>query len=398
MGIRRWIVVFTIGVIVLLAIFYGFLPKPVPVDSVKVKRGPMRVTIEEEGETRVKERFIISAPVAGFMRRVELEVGNPVKRGQIIAELEPLRSDALDPRSRAEAEASVSAAESSLRAAEEQARAAAADAEYARRKLERVAKLFLAGVISKDQFDQADAEAKRLEANLLSSEAAVKVARSELERARSKLHYSGAEAVPNPDRIIAIRTPVKGRVLKIHRKSEGVMNSGEAIIDVGDPINIEVKIEVLSADAVSIKAGTPVLFERWGGDSGLSGRVRVVEPAGFTKVSSLGVEEQRVLVIADILSSTESRDRLGDGYRVEARFIIWEGEGVLQIPSSALFRKGKNWAVFVVKNNRAHQREVEIGHRTGLTAEVVSGLIEGEDVIAYPDDSIQEGTRVRPRQ
>lgn len=264
MRIRRWIVIFTIGVVALLAIFYGFLPKPVPVDSVKVKRGPMRVTIEEEGEARVKERFIISAPVAGFMRRVELEVGDPVKRGQIIGELEPLRSDALDPRSRAEAEASVSAAESSLRAAEEQARAAAADAEYARRKLERVEKLFLAGVISKDQFDQADAEAKRLEANLLSSEAAVKVARSELERARSKLHYSGAEAVPNPDRIIAIRTPVKGRVLKIHRRSEGVVHSGEAIIDVGDPINIEVKIEVLSADAVSIKAGTPVLFERWG--------------------------------------------------------------------------------------------------------------------------------------
>jgi HlyD family secretion protein len=175
------------------------------------------------------------------------------------------------------------------------------------------------------------------------------------------------------------------------------VNSGEAIIDIGDPRKIEVKIEVLSTDAVNIKPGTPVLFERWGGNPALLGKVSVVEPTAFTKVSSLGVEEQRVLVIADIVSSLESRKRLGDGYRVEARFIIWEGKEVLQVPSSALFRKGGNWAVFIVKNNRAQQREVKIGHRTGLTAEVISGLVEGEEIIAYPDDSIREGVRVRPR-
>jgi HlyD family secretion protein len=397
MRIRRWIMIFTIGAFVLLAIVYGFVPRPVPVDIVRVIRGPLRVTIDEEGETRVKERFIISAPVAGFMRRIELKVGDLVKRGQHVAELEPLRSDVLDPRSRAEAEANVLAAESSLRAAEEQARAGAADAEYTRKKLERVEKLFLAGVISKDQFDQVDAEAKHMRATLLSREATVKVARSELERARIKLHYSAAEAAPNPDRIVMIRSPVNGQVLKVHRESEGVLNSGEAIIDIGDPRKIEVKIEVLSSDAISIKPGTPVLFERWGGDPALLGKVSIVEPTAFTKVSSLGVEEQRVLVIADIISPLESRKKLGDGYRVEARFIIWEGKEVLQVPSSALFRKGGNWAVFVVKNNRAKQREVKIGHRTGLTAEVVSGLIEGEDVIAYPDDSIKEAIRVRPR-
>jgi HlyD family secretion protein len=397
MRIRRWIVIGTLGAIVVLAILYGFYPKPVPVDLVKVSRGPLRVTVEEEGETRVKDRFVISAPVAGFMRRINLKVGDPVKRGQIVAELEPLRSDVLDPRSLAEAEANVAAAESSLRAAEEQARAAAADAEYAIKKLERIRKLYLEGVIPRDQLDQAEAEAKRTEATLRAADAAVKVARSELQRARSKLRYSAAETTPNPDKIVTIRSPIKGQVLKIHHESEGAVNSGEALIDVGDTEKIEVTIEVLSADAVSIKPGTPVLFERWGGGSPLPGKVRVVEPAGFTKVSSLGVEEQRVHVIADITSLSESRKRLGDGYRVEARFMIWEGKDILQVPASALFRKGEGWAVFVAKNKKAQQREVKVGHRTGLVAEILSGLVEGEEVIAYPDDAVQKGTRLRLR-
>jgi len=175
------------------------------------------------------------------------------------------------------------------------------------------------------------------------------------------------------------------------------VNSGEPLIDIGDPGKLEVKVELLSADAVKIKIGTPVFFERWGGDPALSGKVRVIEPAGFTKISSLGVEEQRVLVIADITSLPESWQRLGDGYRVDARFIIWEGKNVLQVPASALFRKGEGWAVFVVKNKRAHLRQVEIGHRTGLVAEIVSGISEGEMVIAHPDESIKDGTRVRPR-
>jgi HlyD family secretion protein len=398
MQIRKWILIITIGVAVVLAILYGFLPKPIPVDVVKVSRGPLRVTIEEEGETRVKERFVISAPVSGFLRRIDLKVGDPVKRRQIVAELEPLRSDVLDPRSRAEAEANVSAAESALKAAEERARAAEADAEYGRKKLERARKLYSTHVISKDQFEQAETEAERMEANRLSAEAAVKVAHSELEKARSKLRYSAADATSDPDKIVGVRSPMSGRVLKIHHESEGVVNSGEALIDVGDTGKIEAEIDVLSADAVSIKPGTPVLFERWGGDPALSGRVRVVEPAGFTKVSSLGVEEQRVLVIADITSTPEDVKRLGDGYRVEAHFILWEGRNVLQVPASALFRKGENWAVFVVENGKAEQRDVKDGHRTGLTVEIVSGLSEGDEVIAYPDDSIQGGTRVRPRR
>lgn len=392
----RWIIIIAISMAVIFAIVYGFMPRPVPVDIAKALRGPLTVTIEEEGKTRVKDMFIISAPVSGFMRRIELNVGDYVKKGKIVVELEPLRSPILDPRSRAEAEAVVSAAEAALKAAEENVRAKTAEAEYAKSNLERIKKLFEEGYASKDAFEQAGLEAKRTEANLFSAEAAVNVARFDLDKARSALRYS-AEGITNNDRIVAIRTPVDGRVLKIHHESEGVVNSGEPLIDIGDPGKLEVKVEVLSADAVKIKIGTTVLFERWGGDSALSGKVRVIEPAGFTKISSLGVEEQRVLVIADITSIPESWQRLGDGYRVDARFIIWEGKDVLQVPASALFRKGEGWAVFVLINKRAHLRQVEIGHRTGLVAEIVSGISEGEIVITHPDESIKDGTRVRPR-
>ena len=381
---------------VILAIIYGFMPRPVSVDTAKVSRGTLTVTIEEEGKTRVKDRFVVSAPVSGFMRRIELNVGDIVKKGQFVVMLEPLRSPVLDPRSQAEAEAAVAAAEASVKAAEENARAASANAEYSKSNLERIKKLFGEGYISKDALEQAESEAKRTEANLLSAEAVVKVARFELDKARSALRYS-AEGVMNHTRAVAIRTPVDGRVLKIHRESEGVVNSGEPLIDIGDPIKLEVKAEVLSADAVKIKTGTTVLFERWGGDPALSGKVRVIEPAGFTKISALGVEEQRVLVVADIISPPESWQRLGDGYRVDARFVIWEGKDILQIPAGALFRKDKDWAVFVVRNNRAYLQKVEIGHRTGLAAEIVSGLNEDDMVIAHPDETVKDGVRIKQR-
>ena len=395
MRTRRWFIIAIIAAAVGLAILYGFMPRPVPVETAKVSRGSLQVTIEEEGKTRVRDRFVVSAPVAGYMHRVELDVGDAVRKDQTIVELEPLRSAILDPRSREAAETSVRSAEASLRAAEERARASAANEEYARKNRDRIQKLFGAGYVSKDELEQADSEAKKAEANRLSAEAEAKGARSELDRARTALKYSAAEGTGNRNRIVKIGTPVSGRVLKLHRESEGVVDSGDPIIDVGDPSRLEIKVEVLSEDAVKIKPETTVLFERWGGDQALLGKVRAVEPAAFTKISSLGVEEQRVLVIADITSLPESWQKLGDGYRVEARFIIWKGENILQVPVSALFRKGESWVVFVMKNGRALLRQVEVGQRTGFAAEIISGLSEGEEVIIHPGDSISEGTRVK---
>ena len=397
MQLRRWIIVIIITVGVISAIVYGFMPKPVSVDLVKVSRGPLKVTVEEEGRTRVKDRFVVSAPVAGFMRRIQFDVGDRVQKGQSLVELEPLKSNLLDPRSHAAAQAAVSSAEASLKVEEERARAAAADAEYARTNLERIRKLYEGGYVAKDALEQAETGAKRAGANLLSAEAAVKVARFELERAQTVLRHSAAENTEIQGKIVTIQSPVNGSVLKIYRESEGVVQSGEPVIDIGDPEKLEVKVEVLSADAVKIKPGASVLFERWGGNSTLPGRVRVVEPAGFTKISSLGVEEQRVLVIVDLTSSDKGAQSLGDGYRLEASFIIWEGKEILQVPASALFRNQEGWAIFVVKNNRALKREVRVGQRTGLVAEVLSGLTEGEEVISHPDNSIEDRTRVRPR-
>lgn len=395
---NRWLVITAILIIVVFAIIYGFMPRPVPVDIARAIRGHMTVTIEEEGRTRIKDRFVISAPISGFMRRVHLDAGDPVKKGQVIVELESLRSDILDPRSFAAAEAAVSAAEASLKAAEENTRARASDAEYAAVSFERIKKLYEEGYVSRNMMEQAESEAKRAEANHLSASAAVNVARYELEKARTALHYYKTETeTPHRNRIVHVSSPVDGQILNIHRKSEGVIGSGEPLMEIGDPDILEVMVEVLSSDAVKIISGMPVLFERWGREPVLYGKVRVVEPAGFTKVSALGVEEQRVLVIVDITSPPERWHMLGDGYRMDVRFIIWEGEDVLQIPASALFRKMKEWAVFVVKNNRAYERQVKIGHRTGLVAEIISGIAEGEEVILHPDESIKDGMRVKKK-
>ncbi|MGE5239342.1 MAG: efflux RND transporter periplasmic adaptor subunit [Chloroflexota bacterium] len=397
MSRSRWIILIALTVAVFAVLVYRLTGHSEPVDVVTVSRGPLTVTVDEEGKTRVRDRFVISAPVAGYLRRITLDAGDVVTKGQVVAELEPLRSIVLDPRTRAEAEAEVTAAEAAVKAAEENLRAATAAAEYNAAHLERARKLFQAGYESSDSLDQAESDARRTEALKLSAAASLEMARSRLERARRTLRYSAAEGVADRRRIVAVGSPVSGHVLKLHRESEGVVAVGDALIDVGDPSKLEVEVEVLSADAVRIKVGTKVLFERWGGEPILSGTVRVVEPAGFTKISSLGVEEQRVLVIADIIAPPESWKKLGDRYRVEARFIIWEGGDVLQVPASALFRRDSGWAVFAVQNNRALIRQVEVGHRSGLAAEILSGVSEGDTVIVHPADSLQDGSRVRVR-
>ena len=396
--LRRKLVIISIILIVILAIIYGFLPKTQTVDLVYVTRGSLQITIEEEGRTRLKERFTVSAPTAGYMRRINAKVGDPVNKGQIIAVLDALQSQALDPRSRATAEATVSAAEASLNASIERERVATADADYTEQRLERLKALYAKGSISKDQFDQTDSEAQKARALQRSAKAAVNVARSELERAKITLrNFTSVKRTGVQDAVDVI-SPVSGNVFRIYRESEGTVNVGEPLMDIGDSKNLEVRVEVLSSDAVKIKKGTAVLFKRWGRDEPLTGIVRLVEPAGFTKISSLGVEEQRVLVIVDITSPLEQWRVLGDGYRMEAHFIVWEGKDILQVPVSALFRSGKGWAVFVEEKGNARRRMVEVGQRNGLTAEIISGLKEKEKVVAYPEDSISDGTKIQARK
>ena len=398
-ALRRKLLVIIVIAVVFLATAYGFLPKAVDVDLVDVTRSPLQVTIEEEGRTRLKDRFVITAPTVGYLERVKVKIGDAVRKGQVVMVLEPLRSPSLDSRSRAEATATVNAAEAGLNAAIERESAAAADADYMEKRLERLKNLYAKGSIAKDQYDQIEAETKKARAVQRSAKAAVEVSRSDLDRAKTLLKNYSSEKNTSSANKVYISTPTSGNIFRIYRESEGAVNVGEPLMEIGNSKNLEIRVEVLSSDAVKIKKGGTVFIKRWGGEGTLEGVVRIIEPSGFTKISSLGVEEQRVLVIVDITSSPDKWLALGDGYRLEAHFVVWEGKDVLQIPNSCLFRVGKDeWAVFVEEKGKARKRIVKTGQRNGLTAEVISGLTEKEKVIAHPDDSVSEGTRVHARK
>ena len=379
---------------VVAALAWGFWSGPVSVEGAQVVRAPLRVTVEEEGRTRVKDRFIISAPVAGYLQRIQLEVGDAVTQGQTLAVMEPLRPEVLDPRSRARAEAQVAAAQAALKSAEEQVISARAEDVYTQAEYRRKQQLLKDELVSQGDLDQAQTLARQATAAKRSAVFAVEVARFDLEAAQTTLQYSisgnGTEALET----VKLRAPVASRVLAIHHESEGVVVTGEDLLEIGDPGALEVAVDVLSADAVRIRPGGAVQLQRWGGEQPLDGVVRIVEPTGFTKISALGVEEQRVWVIADITSPREQWLQLGDGYRVEAHFILWEEQDVLQIPASALFRHADDWAVFAIRDGKARRVAVQIGHSNGLVTQILSGMAAGEAVIMHPDDRIEDGVRV----
>lgn len=393
---RRRITWFAVLLLIVAALGYGFRPQPRPVDTAPAARSPMQVAIEEEGKTRVIDRYIITAPVAGTTCRVDLDVGDSVEKDQMLVNINPLQSQALDPRAHAEAEARVAAAQAALLAAEQNVDSARADAELAVSELKRLAPLAEQGHVSANSLDQARAQKRSTAAALRSAEFAVDIAEHELEAARTALRYTGNTS-SDPADMIQVLAPVSGRILKLQHECEGVVTRGQSLLEIGDTRSLEIETDVLSADAVKIEPGMHVLYERWGGEAPLRGLVRRVEPVGFTKVSALGVEEQRVLIISDITSPPEEWQTLGDGYRVESRFILWEDQDVLQIPASALFRSNGQWTLFVVQNNRARQRAVKIGQRNGLSAQILEGLAESETVITHPDDTIDDGVRVKPR-
>lgn len=395
---QRRIIMGTGSLLLLILLVWGFMPKPMGVDVREVIRDTLSVTVTEEGKTRVIDRYIVSAPIAGYVRRIELEVGDSVAAGQVVAHLDPMRSGTLDPRSQAEAEAAVNTARAALSAATEAAEATRAEAELAQNEYERVRQVANQGLLSKGALDAARAEWRSSQARLRSAQFNVEVARGGLEAAEAALRYSAAEPDGNQEHVsVMVTAPVDGRVLKLFKESEGAISQGQQLIEIGDPQALEVEVEMLSADAVRIHEGMAVRLLRWGGDSPLDAAVKRVEPTGFTKVSALGVEEQRVLVICAISSDYEKWRSLGDGYRVEAQFVLWEKESILQVPVSALFRSGDEWAVFRLANGRTVVTPVELGQRSGLAAQVTDGLSEGDQVIIYPGDRITNGMRVVAR-
>lgn len=362
-------------------------PTPVLVEVSKATRGPMRVTVDEDGETRAHDRFVIAAPIPGRMPRVELEEGDSVRENQVVAMIEPLP---LNQQQREEVLGRVASAEAVKRQADARAEHAREDYEQSRRDRQRAEQLAREKVISAQALEQARNAEVTSGDELQAARFSALAAASDVKVARAGLVGTGDRTAPR--KVISLHAPTAGRVLRVVEKSERVVRAGAPLVVLGDPAEIEIVTDVLTTDAVNIKPGATAFLEAWGGDHPLRAKVRLVEPAGFTKISALGVEEKRVNVIADFI---DPADGLGDGFRVETRIVTWESSDVLKITASATFRERDGWSVFVVENDRAHRHAIEIGQRNQTEAEVQNGITVGEDVILHPSNQLREGVRVR---
>jgi HlyD family secretion protein len=379
-------------VVVLVAVLvWAFRPAAVPADFGTVQRGTLQVTVEDEGRTRVRDRYVVSAPVPGRMQRIELDPGDPVTaRKTILARFQPTDPTLHDVRTRAELEARVRAAESAVGAARADRERVEAELKFAQSDLSRMRELAAVGAIAKRELEAAEQHATALARAAESARFAISTAEHQLELARASLTQTRAGSAA----AIPLYSPIDGVVLRVLQESAVVVATGQPLLEVGNLRDLEIVADLLSTEAVSVQPGQPVSVEQWGGGSPLKGRVRLIEPSGFTKISALGVEEQRVNVVIDLVEPRRVWESLGDGYRVEVRIIVWSKDDVLKVPTSSLFRQGTDWAVYKVIDGRAAVQQLEIGQRNGLEAEVLEGLAEGEQIVVYPGDAIQHGVRL----
>ncbi|GAB4148664.1 MAG: HlyD family efflux transporter periplasmic adaptor subunit [Planctomycetaceae bacterium] len=376
---------------------YGFWPVPVKVEVATVKKGSLQVTIQDDGITRIREKYIVSAPVSGKLLRVMLKEGDPVEQASsVLAHIEPGDPALLDARALAEVKARVQAAKASEKRAGASLERAKEAHKLSKLQYDRAVKLKKEDAITEDEYDRAENQFRLTAADVRSAEFALAVAKFEWELAKAALVRSRpSESNPDAPTLLTIISPVTGRVLRIFEKNAGAVTVGTKLLEVGNPQDLEMKIDVLSTDAVKIHPGARVYVEHWGGDHRLEGVVRVVEPAAFLKVSALGVEEQRVNVIANFTSPLKARETLGDGYRIEAKIVVRELKDVVKVASGALFREGDNWFVFKVVEHRAVQQRVQLGATNGVETEVLSGLSADDVVILHPTDKVKEGVSVQ---
>ena len=370
-------------------------PRPVPIDLGRATHGPLVVAIEESGKTRVIDRYLVSAPVGGSVDRVELHEGDLVREGDVLARIAPALSPMLDERGREETEARLSAAMSSQGQSNAQAERARVAVEQAERDRARVEALAASGSIGAQAVEQARFDARMRAQEASSADFARKVAAEEVRALRATLGKEGASA--RPGRHVDVLSPVSGRVLRVLQESAGVVAAGAALLEIGDPTALEVVVDLLTTDAVHVQPGTAASLEGWGGDAPLAGRVRRLEPSAFTRPSALGVDEQRVNVVIALTDSRERWAALGDGYRVEAKLVLWEASDVTKAPVGAVFRHGDRWAAFRVDDGVAHLVPIEIGHRGETEVEVLSGLRAGDDVVIHPGDRVRDGVKVQAR-
>lgn len=391
---RRRVVAGVVFVLLAAVVAWVVRPAPVEADVVVARTGPLRVTLEEEGETRVRERYVVSAPVSGRVLRLTLEPGDAVSAGRTpLVTFRPASSSLLDERTRAEVQARVSAAQAAQRGARVEQERARAQADQTDRDLARARQLLAAGATSRQQVEAAELAQTTARQTVARAAAALRTADADLRLARAGLMRPGDDAT---GATIVLTSPIDGVVLRRLRESEAVVPPGEALIEVGDVTTLEVVADYLSTDAVRIRPGQPAEISRWGGGTPLAGRVRLVEPSGFTKVSALGVEEQRVNVIVDIDDPALAATRLGDRFRVEVGIVVWDAPDVLTVPVGSLVREGDGWSVFAVENGRAVRRAVGVGERNDVDARITSGLAPGARVVAFPGGGIADGVRITP--
>jgi len=382
---RRHLIWTGAGVAVGALVWLAMREKPLDVDTALVTRDTLQVTVDAEGKTRVRDRYVLTAPVAGRLQRIDMPEGTHLRAGDVVARIAPLPLDAQSVR---QAQARLAQAQAMAREAETRVRQARASLDQERRAAGRVVRLTDAGALPERDREEASLSVRLREEELAAAVSLTHAASADVEQARAALLAVGGGA---PGAVVSVRAPAAGCVLRIPERSERVVTAGAPIADIGDPGALEIVIDILSSDAARVRAGAPVVIDRWGGEKPLAGRVRTIEPAAFTRVSALGVEEQRVNVIIDV---ADAPAELGDGYRVEARIITWERPDVVVVPVSALFRVGQDWAAYIVADGRAVLRRVGIGERGGVEAQVASGLEPGNRVIVFPSDQITRGRRV----
>lgn len=394
---RRLLFLATIAVVLSAALLWAFRPDAVLVDLAPLARGAVTVSIAEEGRTRVRDVFVVSAPVAGRLQRVTRRAGDAVTAGETeLAVLEAATPGFLDARARAQAEAALKAAEAARDLAAAELEKARAELAFAEIEAQRVGKLASTDVASKRALDIAAVELRTRKAAVATAEAALRLRHHEVETARAQLMDPAAAG--SAGTCITLRAPVTGTVLRLLQESEAVVAAGTPLIEIGDPGDIEIVAEMLTSDAVRLPPAARVVVEGWGGAAPLTGRVRRVEPSGFAKISALGVEERRVLVLADFTSPREQYERLGHGFRLDLRFVLSQVQGVATVPVGALFRQGDDWAVFAVEDGVARRRIVSVGLIDEAAAEIRSGLAEGQPVVVHPSDRVENGVRVTPRR
>jgi HlyD family secretion protein len=374
-------------------------PTPIPVDLASAIRGSMEVTVDDEGKTRVREIYTISAPLAGKLLRIPAEAGDEVGKGEVVAVLQPTAPAFQDIRTRQELEALLEAANASVTQAEHEVHRLNAALNFARTELRRAQTLSQRDAIARKSLDQAKFDVETYEAALASAQAQLEVRRKERASAAARLTNPGSNSAleADPACCFDVRAPTTGRILKILQESEAVIQAGTPLIEIGNPTDLEIVVDLLSSDAVQVQTGFPARINGWGGPP-INGRVTRVDPAGFVKVSALGIEEQRVRTRIELLDPPEKWSRLGHDYRVIVHIVIWNGPDVLTIPVSALFRTGQDWSVFRVKDGRARITPVGIGHRNNRVAEIISGLNQADRVVLHPSDRISNGVAVSERK